>query len=208
MARRQVLFVDDEADFLKSVKRNLRKEPYDLITAQSGEAALEKMRAGDIDLIVSDYKMPGMDGLTLLKKIRDQGRQIPSILITAVNDAHIAAEAINSAGVVNYYLKPVHLEQLKRTMRRILHEEEAERDTRRDDPKRSEKRDFQRPMPEARTETHAWEAFYGGPVVKCPYCQEGRCFRIRRKPWMKIVPLLMRMQCRSCFKIFFRMGRG
>lgn len=203
MARRQVLFVDDEADFLKSVKRSLRKEPYTVITAQSGEAALEKMRASGIDLIVSDYKMPGMDGLTLLKKIRSQGRRTPSIMITAVNDAHIAAEAINAVGVVNYYLKPIHLEQLKRAMRRILREQEAERSNRRDGPERLEP-----PKQASHAETSAWETFYDGPIVQCPFCRKGRCFRIRRKPWMKLVPLLMRMQCRRCFKIFFRLGRG
>ncbi|MBI9085089.1 MAG: response regulator [Desulfobacterales bacterium] len=204
----QIMFVDDEADFLSSVQRGLRKEPYKVITARSGEAALEKIRTGSIDLVVSDYKMPGMDGLALLRKIREENERIQSIMITAVSDVNITVEALHFLGVSKFFLKPIDIDQLKPVLLQVLQEKGNADETRRCVPEAPGHSANVFPTAGTDPETDYWPAFYHGPVAQCPFCRTGVCFRIPRKVWMKLIPLLMRMRCRTCGLTFFKMGRG
>lgn len=66
----RILLVDDEANILRSLQRILRKEPYELVMAGSGQAAIEVLENQRIDLVMSDARMPGVDGPTLLSTVR------------------------------------------------------------------------------------------------------------------------------------------
>jgi len=117
---RNVLIVDDEVDFLSSMRRALRKEPYRVLTAESGKAALRIMEEQDVDLVVSDYMMPEMNGLTLIKRIQRDYPHILTIMLTALAELDIAMQAINEAGVYKFILKPVEINSFRITLRRAL----------------------------------------------------------------------------------------
>jgi two-component system, probable response regulator PhcQ len=115
-----ILIVDDEVDFLSSMRRALRKEPYAVLTAENGVEALRILRAHDVSLVVSDYMMPEMDGLTLIKRIQTGHPRILTIMLTALSEIDIAMRAINEAGVYKFILKPVEILNLRITLRRAL----------------------------------------------------------------------------------------
>lgn len=115
-----ILIVDDEVDFLKTMQRMLRKEPYRVLTAENGPAALELLETDDVNLVLSDYMMPGMDGMSMLEEI---GRKYPwviTMMLTALSDIETTVRAVNTAGVYKFFLKPVEGNSLKTDLRRTL----------------------------------------------------------------------------------------
>ncbi len=93
----RVLIVDDEPDILEQAKIFLEneKEEFDIETASSAKEALEKLDKQGFDAIVSDYQMPGMDGMKLLEEIRNRGNNTPFIVFTGRGSEKVAKEALN-----------------------------------------------------------------------------------------------------------------
>jgi len=92
----RVLHVDDEAGLLKIAKRCLELEgDFNVDTASSVEEALRKMKKKDFDVVVSDYKMPGKDGLDLLRALKDTGCAVPFIMFTGKGREEVAIKALN-----------------------------------------------------------------------------------------------------------------
>lgn len=116
--QRSILVVDDEADFLSSIRRLLRREPYAVLTAESGAAALDLLARNPVSIVVSDYRMPGINGLALLRQVRAQRPEILTIMLTAISEIDIAMKAINDAGVYKFFLKPVEIHDFKLTLKR------------------------------------------------------------------------------------------
>lgn len=83
MDKKKVLVVDDEADFLEVIKVRLEANNYEVVTAQSGEEALKKIKADKPDAVLLDILMPGIDGLEALRRIRKFDDKIPIYIITA-----------------------------------------------------------------------------------------------------------------------------
>lgn len=108
-----ILAVDDEQNNLHLIKRTLRHD-YDVLVASSGEEALKIMEehGDEISLIVSDQKMPLMEGTELFKKITDKYPNIVKILLTGHSNVDILVEAINECHLFQYILKPFEPEQL------------------------------------------------------------------------------------------------
>lgn len=92
----RALIVDDEPDLLELASVYLRqKSDFEVLTAQSAKEALKILEELEVDVIISDYQMPGMDGIQFLKKIRNKGNDIPFILFTAKDSEELAIEALN-----------------------------------------------------------------------------------------------------------------
>jgi DNA-binding response OmpR family regulator len=93
----RVLLVDDDEDMLVVAKRNLEKRDPRLViaTATDGDVALESFRTGRYEAIVADYQMPRMDGLELLRHIRDEDEEMPYILFTGKGREEVAINALN-----------------------------------------------------------------------------------------------------------------
>lgn len=128
-ARHQrVLLVDDEPDIRESLKMLLEAslEGVEVEPAASGALALDALQARPFDLIITDYKMPGMNGLDLLARAKKAAPRTPRLLITAFPDLDIAIRAINEAGIENFFTKPFDPDQILRVVRQLLHEQRVQ----------------------------------------------------------------------------------
>jgi len=116
-----ILIVEDEASSLRVLATALRDEEFNVETAMSAEDALEMIRGNNYDLIISDYKLPGMDGEVLLEKIKLKDPHIPVILLTAYGTIDRAVQAMKK-GAYTYMTKPVNLNALASNVRNALRE--------------------------------------------------------------------------------------
>jgi excisionase family DNA binding protein len=109
--RQRVLVVDDEASIRDLLSKTLALAEYDVDTAPDGTSALDRMRAFNYDLLIADLKMPGMDGLTLIRQAKRIKADLPVIIITGFSTESSAIEAVN-LGVAGYLTKPFRVPQV------------------------------------------------------------------------------------------------
>ena len=106
-----ILIVDDEPNYQIVLAELLKDEGYEVFTADSGLAGMPIVYNTDLDLVLSDMKMPGMDGIEFLAKIKEFNRELPVILITAYAEVEKAVEAMR-LGAFTYLAKPFSNQQL------------------------------------------------------------------------------------------------
>lgn len=118
----KILVVDDFATMRRIVKNILKQIGFENIEeAEDGEQAYNKLKSGGFKFVVSDWNMPNLDGLGLLKKVRSDPdlKTLPVLMVTAEAEKEKVVEAIK-AGVSNYVVKPFTAEVLKEKMDKIL----------------------------------------------------------------------------------------
>lgn len=120
MNLRRVLIVDDDPNVLKSLARLLRVDEYVILTAKNGFEALDILRQHPIDVLISDLKMPRMDGLEFLRNVQDLHPYTVKILLTAYADLETALKTINEVPVFRFITKPWNGQELKQTIRSAL----------------------------------------------------------------------------------------
>jgi two-component system NtrC family response regulator len=118
MQKLSILVVDDGQSQREMLRDFLRSEGHTVMEAEEGEKALKTVRGGHFDLILLDYKMPGMDGLQVLKEVKHINPEIDVIIITAYGTIETAVEALK-AGAIDYITKPVELDELIILVNRI-----------------------------------------------------------------------------------------
>jgi len=118
-SRATVLIVDDDKNTRDGLERALRTS-YDVLLAEDAERAMELLADGTVDLLLSDLRMPGMDGLTLLRKVHAQHPEMICILLTAYGSVETAVEAMKQ-GAYDFLTKPVNLDHLEMLIERALH---------------------------------------------------------------------------------------
>ena len=102
-----IVLVDDEEMVLTSLSSFLMLETeYEVATFVQASEALDFIKGNDIDLVISDYLMPEMDGISFLSKVRDVKPQVPRIILTGYADKENAIKAINEVGLYQYIEKP------------------------------------------------------------------------------------------------------
>jgi DNA-binding NtrC family response regulator len=114
-----IIVADDESLARQSVAELLREEGYHVYEAADGQAALQFLEEVDVDLILSDLRMPGVDGLALLQKVREVYPQTMVVLMTAYASVETVVEALR-LGAQDYLLKPLLLDDLLHKVRRLL----------------------------------------------------------------------------------------
>ena len=114
-----IVIADDEALARQSVAEFLREEGYQVYEAADGQAALQLLEQFDVDLILSDLRMPGVDGLAVLQKVRELYPQTMLVLMTAYASVETVVEALR-LGAQDYLLKPLLLDDLLHKVRRLL----------------------------------------------------------------------------------------
>jgi DNA-binding NtrC family response regulator len=116
----KILIVDDEPDMLKLLSMILReKTPYEITTTNNPLEALELAKKGNFDLVISDLKMPGLDGIEVIDAVKKVDEDIPVIIITAYGTVESAAEAIQKGGF-DFITKPFRKEQILFTIDKAL----------------------------------------------------------------------------------------
>ena len=106
-----ILIVDDEKNYPLILSAVLEDEGYETLTANSGREALEVLKNSDVDLVLTDMRMPAMDGVQLLERIKAEDADLPVIMMTAHGTVEKAVEAMQK-GAYSYILKPFDNEQL------------------------------------------------------------------------------------------------
>lgn len=117
MADLRLLLVDDEIDFLEPLCTRLSKRHVSCVTALSGEEALQRLQADRFDCAIIDVKMPGMDGLELLRRIRRDHARTPVVLLTGHASVEMGVQGME-LGAFDYLLKPIDLDELLDIARR------------------------------------------------------------------------------------------
>jgi two-component system NtrC family response regulator len=114
-----ILVVDDEPNYLIVLSELLKEEGFEVVTAESGEAGLKIVEDTDLDLVITDMRMPGMGGLELLTSIKNYNKDLPVIMITAFGEVEKAVVAMK-AGAYNYLAKPFNNEELLVNIRKAI----------------------------------------------------------------------------------------
>ncbi|WP_026475917.1 sigma-54-dependent transcriptional regulator [Alkaliphilus transvaalensis] len=116
---KKILVVDDEKNMRWALRKALEKEKYVVYEASNGKEAIEKFNSCNPNLVLLDLKMPAMDGLEALKKIKVLNEEVPIIMITAHGTMETAIEAMK-IGALDYISKPFEVEELKVTIQKAL----------------------------------------------------------------------------------------
>ena len=107
----KLMLVDDEKRFLETTQKLLMKKGFEAVTALSGEEALEKLRTESVHVVILDVKMPGMDGITVLKAIKSQFPMIEVIMLTGHATVESAIDGLKS-GATDYLMKPADIDDI------------------------------------------------------------------------------------------------
>lgn len=113
----RILIVDDDAGQRSLLNSFLKSQGFDTVTVDSGERALETLRGGEFNMMISDVRMPGISGLETLRRARELNATLPVLLVTAYTDIRDAVGAMRD-GAVNYLAKPIDLDELLVTIQK------------------------------------------------------------------------------------------
>ncbi|EMS80695.1 sporulation kinase A [Desulfotignum phosphitoxidans DSM 13687] len=115
-----ILLVDDENDFRQIIAKRLKRRGIEVREADRGEKALQMLEDAPVDVVIMDVKMPGMDGIECLKRIKEKYDLLEVIMLTGHADIHGGVEGIKS-GAFDYLSKPIELEHLVRKIKQAFH---------------------------------------------------------------------------------------
>lgn len=115
----RILIADDEINTLEGLRWSLEGDNVEVVIAQDGEMAWEKIQAETTDLVLTDLRMPRLDGMSLLKRIRESSPQTQVIVLTGHGTVESAVEAMK-LGAIDYLIKPINIEELRIAVSRAL----------------------------------------------------------------------------------------
>lgn len=119
IVRGKVLLAEDDEQVRRSLARSLIATGYEVVAAQDGREALKLLGEGAYDVIISDIAMPELDGIQLLRAIREHDTDVPVVLVTGVPDVATAMQAVKLGALV-YLPKPIDLDEIKRVIARAV----------------------------------------------------------------------------------------
>ncbi|MDA8161633.1 MAG: response regulator [Desulfobacteraceae bacterium] len=119
MDKHKIMVIDDEKIVCDMAKLSLEQEGYEVETFLNAEPALAKLKEEKFDVVVTDYKMKGIDGMDVLKTVRTSYPETKVIMITAFANLETAIEALR-ADVHDFFPKPVKIKELKASIERAL----------------------------------------------------------------------------------------
>lgn len=115
----KILIVDDEENIRKMLRRALESENHEIETALNGDEGLSKIKEDDFDLILLDLKLPGMDGIEVLEKMREEDILVPVLIITGYGSTESAVKVMK-LGAIDYLQKPFKPQDIKEQVTDIL----------------------------------------------------------------------------------------
>jgi response regulator RpfG family c-di-GMP phosphodiesterase len=123
-----LLFVDDEASILSALRRLFRPVGYRILTAEGGVEALDILGKEEVDLVVSDMRMPNMDGAAFLREVRARWPGVVRLLLTGYSDISSTIDAINHGEIYRYISKPWNDDEILHTVKDALERKRLERE--------------------------------------------------------------------------------
>jgi len=111
MDKMRIMLVDDEGGFLLTTKRLLERKGMQVTTASSGHEALEKLAGESVHVVILDVKMPGMDGMAVLKAVKSRYPLVQVVMLTGHGTVDSAMEGLRS-GATDYLMKPIDIDEL------------------------------------------------------------------------------------------------
>ena len=136
--KRRVLIIEDDDVFLRPLRRALELEGFEVLTAGSGEEALDLLKREDVDLALTDQRLPGMDGVQVVRRLKAERPEIGVVVMTAYGTIGAAVEATR-LGAEDYLVKPFEPEEILLVLRRALEFRDL-RDQRRQSVRRNQER--------------------------------------------------------------------
>ena len=122
MGKKTVLVVDDEKNIRLTFSETMTQMGFDTRTASNGEEALTKMQGAEFDLVLLDLRMPGMDGIEVLRRIRERYPKVRVIMITAHGTVESAVEAMKF-GAVDFIQKPCTPDEIRELVGKVMERE-------------------------------------------------------------------------------------
>lgn len=129
--RPRLLLVDDEPNTLQALRRMFRHEPYELLLASGGEEGLAMLSHHEVGVIISDYRMPGMNGVDFLRQVKLHWPDTLRIVLSGFTDLRSVTSAINEGAVYKFLTKPWNDEELREITREAFSLYELQRENRR-----------------------------------------------------------------------------
>jgi two-component system probable response regulator PhcQ len=120
----KILLVDDEPHVTESLKRTLHKEPYEILSAQSANEALQILAREPVDVVISDERMPGMSGAKFLAFVYRDYPETIRIMLTGHANLDLAMRAINEGQIYRFLLKPCNEQEIRFTLRQALQQKD------------------------------------------------------------------------------------
>jgi DNA-binding NtrC family response regulator len=117
MSLHSILIVDDEKHISAALKRELEEEGYVISTVSSAEEALALLHDSPSKVVISDIKMPGMNGLELLQQVKKSYPEVIRIVLSGHSDIKLILDSVNRYGIDRYLTKPWDIDDLKLTLR-------------------------------------------------------------------------------------------
>src|SRR5712692_3571507 len=117
--KRRILIVEDDEIFLRPLQRTLEVAGYDVVVTPSGEEALDALKGDDVDLVLTDKRLPGMDGVELVRRVRAEHPDLAVIVMTAYGTIESAVEAVR-LGAADYLVKPLESAELLIVVRHAI----------------------------------------------------------------------------------------
>ncbi|GAB4346489.1 MAG: hypothetical protein Kow0099_27770 [Candidatus Abyssubacteria bacterium] len=124
---RSILLVDDDREFCKAMKRMLEGAGYRMAAKHDGVEALEALSQGSFDLIISDLRMPNLDGMELMHEIVKRGIDVPVVFLTGFGEVESYMDLMNM-GAFDYLNKPVNKQEILRVAKAAMHASRARQD--------------------------------------------------------------------------------
>jgi response regulator RpfG family c-di-GMP phosphodiesterase len=120
MEKADIMIVDDTSDVLSALKRELRDEPYNVLYSDNGVEALHILSGTSCKVIISDVKMPVMDGFELLEKVRILYPDMIRVVLSGHSDVKLVLDIVNEKGIDRYLTKPWNIFDLKSTINQCI----------------------------------------------------------------------------------------
>lgn len=124
--RRKILVVDDEVDILEMIELGLQPSGYELLLASRGDRAMQLFDRHRVDLVICDIRMPGMNGMTIIERLRERAPELPIIIVTGFA-APDTLEQCAKVGVVEVLRKPFVFQDLSNAVKSALERTRARR---------------------------------------------------------------------------------
>jgi DNA-binding NtrC family response regulator len=117
--KRRILIVEDDEIFLRPLQRSVEIAGYDVLVATSGEEAIDRLKREDVDVVLTDKRLPGMDGVELVRRIKAEHADLAVLIMTAYGTIESAVESVR-LGAIDYLVKPFEVAELLIVIRQAI----------------------------------------------------------------------------------------